>query len=139
MSGLLDIAPQRTRVEVCGHEIFVAGLSMVAIADLLRRFPDVRAAFGSGAGMGADDLFAILRDAIPPIIAAGCGHVGDDEYEARAAELSAEAQLELFGAILRLTMPEGAGPFAERVSGALGSLLSGPPAPAASSGNSPGE
>jgi hypothetical protein len=137
MSGLLDLAPQRARVKlasldedgnvVANHEIEVGGLTMGHIAELLRRFPAVREAFSAAANMDADGLFTLLRDAIPPIIAAGVGHLGEEPYEERAAALSAEAQLMLFGAILKITMPDGAGPFAERVSGALGHLLRTPP------------
>jgi len=49
------------------------------------------------------------------IIAAGCGHLGNEEYEKRAAALSLDEQLTLIEAIMELTFPNGIGSFIDRL------------------------
>ena len=51
--------------------------------------------------------------AIGPIIAAGCGHIGDEKYEQHAGTLLVEYQLNLVKAIIGLTFPSGIGSFIE--------------------------
>jgi hypothetical protein len=119
MTGLLDIAPQRTSVEVLGHTLEVGGVTVRGIADLLRRFPELLTLFGGGASP-AGAIVAAAPDLVAAVIACGLGHMGDAQQEAAAAQLPAEAQAELLGAILRLTMPSGVGPFVEKLVAAVG-------------------
>ena len=61
-------------------------------------------------------------DAVAAIIAAGCGYPGDNTAETIAGSLSLDIQADFLAAILRLTLPNGVGPFVEKLT-ALGSLL----------------
>jgi hypothetical protein len=119
MTGLLDIAPQRVTVDVLGRELEVEGVTVRGIAELLRRFPGLRELFAGG--QGVESIAAAMPDLVAAIIASGLGYTGDAEYEAAAERLPAEAQAKLFGAILRLTMPAGIGPFVEELATAFGS------------------
>jgi len=106
LTGLLDIAPQSADVDVGGHSLAVHGVTLQDIADLLRRFPELRALFGGGEE-AMDRAATALPGLVAAIIAAGLGHPGDLKHEKAAARLPAEAQSKLFGAIVRLTMPAG--------------------------------
>jgi hypothetical protein len=121
MTGLLDIAPQRAGVEVLGHTLEVEGVTVRGIADLLRRFPELLKLFGGGESP-AGAIVAAAPDLVAAVIACGLGHMGDEEQEAAAARLPAEAQAELVGAILKLTMPSGVGPFVTKLAAAFGAV-----------------
>lgn len=125
MADLLDIAPS-TAVEVVkigDHRIKVRGVSVDAIASIVARFPGLKSvAIG---GFGDDIIMRLIEGcgaAAGPIIAAGCGHLGDPEYEQRAAKLLPEHQIKFLKAIFGLTFPNGIGSFV----GELTSLISGP-------------
>jgi len=114
MADLLDIAPSTAAeaVRVNGDvRLVVRGLNGNAIASIVARFPKLAALLGgSGSDMGWH-LIKHFGDAIGPIIAAGCGHLGDEEREKRAASLLVEDQLKLIVAIIGLTFPNGFGGF----------------------------
>src|SRR6266550_2998561 len=119
MTDLLDIAPQNVTVDIFGRSIEVQGLTLRDIAALLRRFPELRALFGGGEE-AMDRVGAALPDLVAAVIAGGMGHLGDEGHEQAAARLPADAQSQLFGAILKLTMPQGIGPFVEGLATAFG-------------------
>ena len=124
MADLLDIAPA-TAVEVVKingnrDRITVRGLHGNAIASIVARFPNLGLLLGGGDNIGMR-LIEQFGDAIGPIIAAGCGHLGDEAREKRASELLIEDQLKLLKAILGLTFPNGFGSFVEE----LTSLMNG--------------
>jgi len=115
MADLLDIAPS-TAVEVVkinGMRIIVHGLHGDAIASIVARFPALGALLGGG-NMGAR-LIQQFGAAIGPIIAAGCGHLGDEKYEQHASKLPVEDQLNLVKAIIGLTFPNGPISFVEKL------------------------
>src|SRR5215475_3711834 len=119
MADLLDIAPS-TAVEVVkidGQRIVVRGLHGDAIASIVARFPELGLLLG-GTNMGPR-LIERFGAAIGPIIAAGCGHLGDEKYEQHAATLLVEYQLLLVQAIIRLTFPNGLTAFVEMVTALL--------------------
>lgn len=124
MADLLDIAPA-TSVEVVridGKRIIVRGLNGNAIALIVARFPELGALLGGGlGGFSASRLIERFGSAIGPIIAAGCGHPGDEKYEQRAGALLVEDQLKLIKAIVGLTFPNGLTSFVE----AMTTLLPG--------------
>lgn len=124
MADLLDIAPS-TAVEVVrisgGQKIKVHGLSGNAIAAIAARFPDLAMLLGGNDAGIAARLLAQFGAAIGPIIAAGCGHLGDDKAEAIAGGLLPEDQLKLVTSIYGLTFPNGIGPVME----AMTSLMTG--------------
>lgn len=102
-------------VFVNGTEIKVSGLSAKSIAALLGRFPELRTLL-SGGELEIDRLFEMGGDVVGALIAAGCGYPGNRDAEAVATHLPLDAQADLGAAILRLTMPQGFGPFVEKMS-----------------------
>ena len=128
MADLLDIAPA-TAVEIVkvtgGERIKVQGLHVNAIAAIVARFPELVALLG-GLAVGSANtiprLFGQFGAAVGPIIAAGCGHLGEEKYEEAAGRLLVEDQLKLVKAIWALTLPNGIGPLMETVT----ALMTGP-------------
>ncbi|TIN41400.1 MAG: hypothetical protein E5Y10_22935 [Mesorhizobium sp.] len=138
MVGLLDIAPLTERVSVGGAKVEVFGVSAKGIVSLLSRFPEARMLM-TGKDVGVDKLMQMGGDAIAAIIAAGIGFPGDEAQEQAAGRLSVEAQADLLTAILKVTLPNGIGPFVEKLT-ALGAIVGNvaevsPKAPATKSPN----
>jgi hypothetical protein len=122
MADLLDIAPS-TAVEVVkldGQRIIVRGLHGDAIASIVARFPELAVLLGGAGGNIGSRLIERFGGAIGPIIAAGCGHLGEEKYEQHAAMLLVEHQLKLLKAIIGLTFPNGIAAFVETVTSVLG-------------------
>lgn len=129
MVGLVDLAPAIETVSVRGKQVPVYGVSAKGIAYLLARFPELRALM-AGREVAAEQLMAMGGDAVAAIIAAGCGYPGDPEAEKVFGLLPADTQADLLSPVLRLTMPQGVGPFVEKL-GALGGILGAAPSTAA--------
>lgn len=125
--GLLDLVQRREKVPIKGNGEYleVRGVSAQDVATLLTKYPALEKVF-LGRGIGIDDLRALAHDCIGPIIAAGFGKLGDEETEKAASELSLEFQTDCIEAIGRATLPSGFGPFASRVTAAVGGLHSAP-------------
>ena len=79
MADLLDIAPATavTVVTIGDLRIKVRGVSVDAIASIVSRFPAIKS-LADGSGDMVSRLIAGCGAAVGPIIAAGCGHGGDD-------------------------------------------------------------
>jgi len=115
--GLMNIA--NTSEDVFG--VTVRGVNARGISYLLARFPELRMLMsGRGADITAERLVVVVPDAIAAIIAVATGVVpkggeGDEarqkEHEDRAAELPLGMQIAFLEPIIRLTMPQGVGPF----------------------------
>lgn len=131
MAGLVDIAPAAETVAIRGTQIAVTGVSAHGIAMLLARFPDLRRML-SGLDVDADSLIGMGGEVVAAILAAGTGAAGDEAAEAAAAGLSVDEQIDLLSAIMRVTMPKGVGPLAEKLA-AMGLVLDG----GAASGSAP--
>src|SRR5262245_12867039 len=114
MADLLDITPSTACevVKIDGKRIVVRGLHIEAIASIISRFPELGTLLGNDGRFGPQTL-ARLGSAVGPIIAAGCGHLGDEKYEQHASQLLVEYQLPLVAAIIGLTLPNGHGPLVE--------------------------
>ena len=115
MADLLDIAPSTSCevIKIDGTRVIVRGLNGDAIASIVARFPDLAVLLvGAGADIGPR-LIKQFGSAIGPIIAAGCGHLGDEKYEQHAGKLLVEHQLKLLKAIIGLTFPNGLASFVE--------------------------
>jgi hypothetical protein len=115
MVGLLDIAPLTETVTIRDQPIEITGVSAKGVAQLLLRFPELRALI-SGRNVGLDQLLALGGDIIAAIIAVGCNQAGDSQAEAAAGRLGLDDQAELLTAIMTLTMPQGLGPFVDKLS-----------------------
>jgi hypothetical protein len=122
MADLLDIAPA-TAVEVVKvngnrDRVIVRGLHGNAIASIAARFPKLALL------LGGDNIVPRMieqfGDAIGPIIAAGCGHLGDEKREEAATRFLIEDQLKLLKAILGLTFPNGLTSFVEELTSLMG-------------------
>src|SRR4051812_42036135 len=116
MADLLDIAPSTACevVKIDGIRVVVRGLHGDAIASIVGRFPELGALLGGGDDIGPR-LIKRFGSSIGPIIAAGCGHLGDEKYEQHASTLLVEYQLKLLKAIIGLTFPNGVTSFIEAV------------------------
>jgi len=114
MADLLDIAPA-TSIEnvriVDGRWIKVRGLQFNDMASIAARFPDLVGLLGGGGDNIGPRLMAQFGAVVPPVIAAGSGHLGNEKAEQIASGLLIEDQLKLVTAIYRLTFPNGLGPF----------------------------
>lgn len=108
MPGILDIAPPEIvteRFEIRGGLLEVRALRNREWAALLRRFPEMQQTMAA-AGEPSGDLLDELDVIVPAVIAAGAGACGDERTEALIVERLTEAErAEIFGAIMRLTMP----------------------------------
>jgi hypothetical protein len=114
MADLLDIAPS-TAVEVVkidGKRIIVRGLHGDAIASIVSRFPELGFLLDGTSSIGPR-LIERFGAAIGPIIAAGCGQLGNEKYEQHAGKLLVEHQLKLLQAIMGMTFPNGIASFVE--------------------------
>jgi hypothetical protein len=123
MADLLDIAPSTASeaVWIGGHRISVRGVSIDTVASLIAKFPELRALVNGG--WDEDIVPRVIQfcgRAVGPIIAAGCGHFGEEAYEQRAAQYVLEYQVKLLKAIIGLTFPNGIGSFAEDLTGLIG-------------------
>lgn len=129
MATLLDIATVSEFVEVPGkpgkdgkpQEVEVFGVAAEGIAMLFQRFPEIRMLM-TGKSLEKDAIAKLAAPAIAAIIAASTGSPGDKKAELIARRLPLECQMDILEATVRLTMPGGVGPFAQRLT-ALASML----------------
>lgn len=128
MADLLDIAPATAveTVKINGNRdrIVVHGLHGNAIASIAARFPKLGLLLGGGDNI-MPRMIEQFGDAIGPIIAAGCGHLGDEKQEEAANRLLIEDQLKLVKAILGLTFPNGFGSFVSELTSLMGGMDEG--------------
>jgi hypothetical protein len=129
MADLLDIAPSTAVAIVTVNErrIKVRGVSVDTIASIVARFPALKSLANGDGGDIVSRLIAGCGAAVGPIIAAGCGHPGEEEYEKRGAILLPEQQIKFLRAIFGLTFPNGIGSFVEELSGLIGGASEGAP------------
>lgn len=118
MADLLDISPT-TAVEVVrinGERIVMRGLGVEAVASIVARFPNMAGLLLGGLGTAdiGPKFLLQLGAATGSIIAAGCGHLGDEKYEQYATSaLNLEDQCKLIVAVVKATCPNGIGFFNE--------------------------
>jgi hypothetical protein len=116
MVSLIDVGELSETVNIRGVEVPVTGISGRGLLGLLEKFPEVRKLFAARADEVDDTAWAKLApDALASVIAAGTGTPGDEAAIEVANGLPVSVQLELIEAILRLTFPDGLGPFVERM------------------------
>lgn len=136
MTSLLDIAPAVEAVDIGEHKIECVGISAGDLVRLIQRFPALRDALWQGRasqpGEMAIDPASLINeapDAISAVLAAGTGHLGEIEHEKAASRLSIDAQIDLLAAILRLTLPQGVGPFVQKLTDLFGAVGASPRLP----------
>jgi hypothetical protein len=114
MVSLIDIIPQTRTVQIAAGELTLRGLGLRQIADLLVRFPELRKLMVEGApAVDVDTMFALAPDAIGTIIAQAAGQ--PDAAATIVNALSLDDLGDCLIAIRDLTMPNGVGPFMNRV------------------------
>lgn len=121
MVGLADLSGAAETVEVRGQMVDVYGVSAKGAGHLLAKYPELRKLF-SGVDVDTDVLMELGGDIVAAVIAAGTGSPGDHKTEEMACKLSISEQADLLEAVLRLTLPQGIGPFVARLEG-LGGVL----------------
>ena len=109
MVGLLDIAPSFATVQ----GITVSGISARGVVALLHEFPALKETLAGREtkGLNGATLLDLAPDAAAAIIAAGTGNPGSVEYKKAADALPFGVQVEFLDAIVKLTFPQGVGPF----------------------------
>lgn len=120
MATLLDIATVSEFVKIpaqkgrAEQELEVFGVSAEGIVMLLKRFPEIRMLL-TGKSIDTGQLTELAPPAIASIISAATGTPGNKKAEQAAARLPLELQMEILEAVVRLTMPNGLGPFVQRL------------------------
>jgi hypothetical protein len=127
MADLRDIAPSTAveAVKIGDRFINVRGLHCDGLASILSRFPELGKLLNGGYIEMGPKLVAQFGNAVAPIIAAGCGHLNDEESEKLAATLLIEDQIKLVTAIIGLTFPKGLISFITAIATATTKLLEG--------------
>lgn len=134
MASILDLLPPKDAVTLRGIEIEVRSLTALDFAILLQTYPQVRA-FVDGTwnrarmtGVEAQKLLTEMPDAVHEIIARGMADqsAGHEALLAAAAKQAVADQMTLLLAIMKATMPEGPGPFADAVVALLAGSWGGP-------------
>ncbi len=110
MAGLIDIAALSETVRFGGAEIPVRGLSARGLANLLAGFPEIRRLMAGAGEISAETIFELGPSVAEAILAEGLRASPEE-----VAELPLQLQLETLEAMVRLTMPEGVGPFVDRL------------------------
>ena len=121
MVGLIDIVPVDEKVVVRGKPVSVSGVSVEGIGRLLFRFPELRKMAETGK-WNADELLTLSDDIVCAILAAGTGMPGNVKAEAGARNLSVGEKAALIAAVIRVTMPQGVGPFTTALTEMFGSV-----------------
>lgn len=126
MATLLDIASVSEFVEVPGpggkkQQVEVFGVSAEGIAMLFNRFPEIRMLM-TGKALDQKALQKLAAPAIAAVIAASTGTPGDKAAELAASRLPLSAQMDILEKTVKLTMPDGMGPFVERLTALAGML-----------------
>lgn len=133
MSSLTEITNVKRSISIQGVDVDVYGVSGLALAQLMARFPEVGKMM-SGVEVNRDEMMKMAPDALAAFMAAGTGEPNNPAAETAAGMLSIGDQVELIDEILKRTFPRGIGPFVEKLQG-LGLL--GPAATTPSMPTSP--
>lgn len=122
LKDLLDHAKAPTEVVSVGDiSIPIIGISVNGIAYLLNKFEELRMLL-SGRTVEVEKLLSLGGPIVGAIIAAGCGKVGVKDEEEAAAKLPLELQSEFLMKIIKVTLPNGVGPFVDRLNGLMGTF-----------------
>lgn len=147
MTSLLDIGPLTEEVTVNGSQVTVHGVTPEGFFYLLEKFPLLKKLFGGESqGVTMEMMVEIAPSSVAHAIAvATTSRVDFDSVKdwrktvekaaAVAVQLSAHHQMALFQVGLRLTFPDGIGPFMKGVEALANSInrVSGRTAPATTS------
>ena len=120
MTSLLDIGPLTEEVSIGGKPVTVYGVSPEGFFYLLQKFPELQQMFGAST-VDMETLQKVAPESIAYVLAIATtsrAYMTQQQWleivEATAnvaMNLSAHYQMALFQAALRLTFPDGIGPF----------------------------
>lgn len=130
MKSFLELLPNSENVVIRGQTFPVTAITIEMLGHLFMRFPEIKDALDQKKVKGSKtptEIISLGVDAIAAIIAAGLGSLGDEKVEKIAKSLSIGEQTLFIQSIIRLTLPQGAGPFMDSLR-ALGILNSKPEA-----------
>jgi hypothetical protein len=113
MASIMDIGPLSASVALRGVELSINGIGSDAIVVLLQMFPDLHRAIGMRKEMNAADFMKLGPDIVAAVIAVGTGYDVTDEVIAKIKTFSIGEQMSLIAPILKLTFPQGFGPFVD--------------------------
>jgi hypothetical protein len=134
MTSLLDIGPLSEEVNINGKVVHVHGVTPEGFFYLLDKFPTLASMFGGGV---SNIDMTMLQGVAPQAVAFALAVATTDrsaypsltDWKADvekaaivAQNLSAHYQMNLFNAALRLTFPDGIGPFLKGVEGLADSI-----------------
>ena len=115
MVGLIDIAPAAHRVLVPTSQgdapVDVRGLTFEDIRDLMVRYPKFIDMMDSG--LNAKAVMMAGPDAAAAVMAMACGSGNNPDVEKIMLTLPLGIQIEILGAMVKLTMPRGVDPFVD--------------------------
>lgn len=115
MADFLDIAPVTSMVRIGDGDVAVPGLSIEGVATVCLRFPELVDVLKAGA-IDIKHILDLGPKVVAAIIAAGCGHPGNDKAEAKAMKLPLRYQAELLAAIKTATIGDDAQSFIRALS-----------------------
>ena len=145
MTSLLDIGPLTEEVSVGGAKVTVYGVSPEGFFFLLHRFPLLQELMGSGKEVSMEALREVAPESIAYALAVATtsrSYMTQQQWldivEATAnvaMNLPAHHQMALFQSAIKMTFPEGIGPFMEGVNALAESInrVSGTTAPVTTS------
>jgi hypothetical protein len=105
--NFLDLVPEPPRETLIlatasgSAQVELTGLRLSTLADLAKRYPAFARIIEGGAG-------SIIQasDALPAVVAAGLGHAGDAQYEAKVATFPTAHIMQMAMTVVRLTFPQ---------------------------------
>lgn len=106
----LDIAPASETVA----GVPVTGVTLRMVAGLMAKSPVLGAMIGGGT-VDAAQLAGAAPDAVTALVTAAIGRPGDAAAEAKFDGLPLGLQAQFLDAAIRVTFPEGIGPFKDRL------------------------
>jgi hypothetical protein len=115
--SLMDIVPVTKLVPIGNDQQLAAhGIGIEAAMHLFNRFPELKnLTNGKVEEVKPERIFEVAPRAIAAIIAAGANMANDQKAEKKAAILPLQIQLDFIQAVIERTMPDGPGPFLERL------------------------
>lgn len=134
MTSLLDIGPLTEEVTVNGKQVTVHGVTPEGFFYMLEKFPLLKQLFGGGAkGITMDMMAEVAPASVAHAIAVATTSREDfkttkawretiEKAAVVAVKLSAHHQMALFQVALRLTFPDGIGPFMQGVEALANSI-----------------
>jgi hypothetical protein len=119
MASIMDIGPLSASVTLRGVELQLTGIGSDAIVVLLNMFPDLHKAIGMRKELTAEDFMKLGPDIVASVIAVATGYEINDAVIAKIKSFTVGEQMMLLMPILKMTFPQGFGPFVEALTEAV--------------------